>query len=52
LVFYPSITTFLAIKHVAKESVPWSIYIISVLSMAASAEALLHAMTVKVIKFK
>jgi hypothetical protein len=50
LVFYPSVTTFLAIKHVAKESLPWSIYVIFVLSMAASAEALLHVKTVKVIK--
>jgi len=49
MVSCPSITTSLTIKHVAKESLPWSIYLISVLSMAASAETLLHAKTVKVI---
>lgn len=40
-----SFTTCLTIKHVAKESLLWSIYSSSVLSMAAATEALLHAKT-------
>jgi len=50
MVSCPSVTTSLTIKHAAKESLPCSIYLISVLNMAASAEALLHAKTVKVKK--